>query len=193
MPQSGGRLAILIVTLALATLLAANVIASIILWMAGDWKEHAWGLNLALKIMWGSWLSLCAAALLTRITFYGWHYRKLRPGEVPQSLRQMLAADLKPSAWLKGGATSFTITVVLVSLLGMSILATIVLWIVGDWQTSGTALGWAVKIIWGAWWLLCIAIVLIRVAIFGRMRVKAGYATPPPTPPKQEATEEKQP
>jgi hypothetical protein len=179
MADPRGRLATLIVSIVLLTLLAAFFSASLALWIAGDWKQYGSGLDLTLRIMWGSWLVLFVAALLTYATFVGWHFRKARPNEGPTALMQAIAAGMKPSAWLKTGATSFTITVVLVSLLGVAVLASVLIWIIGDWSESRPALVLTLKLIWGAWWVLCIATVLTRIAIFGWQRRKAGYGPRP--------------
>src|SRR5439155_20145205 len=132
MADRRGRLAILIVTVVLLTLLVAFGSASLALWLAGDWDRHERGLTLTLKIMWGPWVVLFVAALLTYATFMGWKFRKARPGEGPAALMRAIAEGMKPSAWLKRGPDSFTITVVLVSLLGVTVLATVLVWIIGD-------------------------------------------------------------
>src|SRR5205807_470740 len=73
----------------------------------------------------------------------------------------------------KSASASFTITVVLVSLFGAAFLASLCLWIIGDWSEGGGPLLVAIKIIWGTWWVLAIATVLVRVAIFGAHRRRA--------------------
>jgi len=180
MADPRGRLAILIVTIVLLTLLVAFSSASLAIWLAADWQRFAWGLTLTLKIMWGSWLVLFVAALLTYATFIGWKFRKARPNEGPAALMRAVAEGMKPSAWLKRGPDSFTITVVLVSLLGATVLASVLIWIIGDWEHSAWALQLSMKIIWGTWWVLCIVTVLVRIAIFRHQRRKGGYGPKPP-------------
>jgi len=174
----GGRLATLIVTIVLLTLLVAFGSASLALWRAADWQRFRWGLTLTLKIMWGTWLVLFVAALLTHATIVGWKFRKARPGQGPAALLRAIREGITPSAWLKRGPDSFTITVVLVSLTGVAVLATVVLWIIND----GGGWFWpSVKIIWGTWWVLSIATVLVRIAIFKNQRLKGGYGPRPPS------------
>lgn len=196
---SGSRLASLIVAIVLLTLFVAFVITSIVMGLMGDWKEHALGLKLTLKIMWGTWLTGLVAAILTYVTAYGWRFRKLRPGEGPAALLRNLKEDIKPSSWFKSGATSFTITVILVSLFGTAVLASVLLWIIGDWNTSKTI---ALKAIWGAWWVLCIGTVLVRVGLFTKQRSQAKQAreeierqkqSPSTTEPAQEANKKQEP
>lgn len=179
MADSRGRLARLIVTLVLLTLLLAFGSASLALWLGGDWTHYERGLILTLKIMWGTWVVLFVAALLTYATIMGWKYRKARPNEGPAALLRAIKEGIHPSAWLKTGPTSFTITVVLVSLLGVTVLASVLIWIIGDWRDSEAALVLSLKIVWGAWWVLCILTVLVRVGIFGWQRRMAGYGRKP--------------
>lgn len=173
---SGSRLASLIIAIVLLTLFVAFGITNAIMVMMGDWEEHEVGLKLTLKIMWGTWLTALVAALLTYVTAFGWRFRKLRPGEGPAALWRDLAADIKPSSWFKSGATSFTITVILVSLFGAAFLASVLLWIIGNWSTSKTTLIITYKAIWGTWWVLCIITVLVRVALFTKQRRLAKQA-----------------
>jgi hypothetical protein len=173
MANSRSRLAVLIAILALATLLMAFAITSLVLALAGDWEKHTDGLTLALKIMWGLWLLTFAAVILTGVTIFGWRFRKAQPGRGPAALARAIAEGFQPASWLKTTATSFTITVVLVSLLGGAVLASVLIWILGDWDKAEGPLTLALKLIWGAWWVLCIATVLVRVAIFGWQRNKA--------------------
>jgi hypothetical protein len=181
MAVSRGRLATLIVSLVLMTLLFAFFSASLALWLGGDWGRYRQGLTLTLKIMWGSWLVLLTAALLTGATIMGWRYRKARLSDAPAALARAMAEGMKPSALLKTAAISFTITVILVSLLGVAVLASVLIWIIGDWSgESAGALGLTLKIIWGTVWVLCIITVLVRVNIFRIQRSKAGYGPKPP-------------
>ncbi len=176
MASSRSHLAGLISTLVLLTLFVAFGIASLVLALAGNWDEYGVALTLTLKIMWGTWFVATAATILTFVTMFGWHFRKLRPGQGPAALARALAAQIKPAAWFKRGPTSFTITVVLVSLFGVAVLASVLIWIIGDWEAHRPPLVLSLKIVWGAWWVLCIVTVLIRVALFGKERRKAAQA-----------------
>jgi hypothetical protein len=183
MAESGSRLALLILGIVVLTLFVAFGSASLALWLAGDWDDYAWGMTLTLKIMWGTWLLVFVATVLTHLTMVGWHFRKARPGEGPAALMRAIAEGMRPSSWMKTGATSFTITVVLVSLFGTAVLASVLIWIIGDWDHSRGALVLTLKIVWGAWWVLCIITVLVRVYIFYWQRRKGGYGRKPPQPP----------
>src|SRR2546423_10158349 len=154
MALSRTQLAGLISALVIVTLFVAFGIASLVLALAGDWEEYSWALTLTLKIMWGTWVIATAATSLTFVTMFGWRFRKLRPGEGPTALAKALAAEIKPASWFKRGSTSFTITVVLVSLFGTAVLASVLIWIVGDWQLHRSPLVLSLKIIWGTWWVL---------------------------------------
>jgi hypothetical protein len=175
MSLSRSRLAALIANLVLLTLLVAFAIATLVIRLAGDWERHSWGLMLTLKIMWGSWLLLFATVVLTRITIAGWRFRKLRPGEMPAALRRAIAEGIKPASLFESGTTSFTITVVLVSLLGAATLASVLIWIIAG-QENTRPRDIALRIIWGTWWVLCIVTVLVRVALFNQQRRKAKQA-----------------
>src|SRR5207244_6406346 len=52
-------------------------------------------------------------------------------------------------------------------------LAALCLWSIGDWSEGGGPLLVASKIIWGTWWVLAIATVLVRIAIFAANRRQA--------------------
>ncbi len=184
MALSRSRLAALITNIVVLTLLVAFAIATLVLRLAGDWEAHAWGLTLTLKIMWGSWLLLLATVVLTRVTIAGWRFRKLRPGEVPAALRRAIADGIKPASLFKTGTTSFTITVVLVSLLGVATLASVLIWVIYT-QEDTRPRDIALRIIWGTWWVLCIITVLVRVALFNKQRKQALHARRPPTPPSE--------
>jgi hypothetical protein len=173
MALSRSGLANLIINLVLVTVLVAFGIASLVLWLAGDWENHSWALRLTLKIMWGTWLLLLATVVLTRVTIAGWRFRKLRPGQVPAALARILSEGIQPASLFKSGTASFTITVVMVSLLGVTVLASVLLWIIGDWDRYGGPLGLTMKIIWGTWWVLCVITVLVRIALFNQQRRQA--------------------
>ena len=171
MAESRHRLVTLILLVVVLTLLSACVATTIALAAAGNWEKHARGMTLALKIMWGIWALLAVATILTHLTMFGWRFRH-GPRQWPSAIYQTIKEGVEPPTWFKSGKTSFTITVVFVSLLGASCVATVLLWIVGDWREDGEALGLTIKIIWAAWWVLAIATVLVRVALFARQRRK---------------------
>ena len=127
MPKSRLKLAAVISWLVVLTLLAAFAITSLILWAFGDWQQDAWGLELALKIMWGVWTLVFVGTLLTHAAVYGWHFRRPRPSQWPRALKRSMESGDVPAAWVKSGVASFTITVVLVSLLGTAVLASVLI------------------------------------------------------------------
>jgi hypothetical protein len=186
----------LILAIVLVTLFVAFGFASLILYLWGDWENYSNALSLTNRIMWGTWVVATTATILTFVTMFGWRFRKLRPGQGPRALARALAAEIKPASWFKRGSTSFTITVVLVSLFGTAVLASVCIWIIGDWVNHRPPLVLSLKIVWGAWWVLCIATVLVRVALFNMERRKAKQAKaeagPKPQPPA-EPTEENEP
>src|SRR5262245_223945 len=98
-------------------LLAASVIASLVMWFVGNWDEYGWWLALALRIVWGSWIVACLATVLTKVTIFGWTFRKYFrwPGE-----GRPAGARIRPTRapWVKSAATSFSFTVAMVSVTG---------------------------------------------------------------------------
>jgi preprotein translocase subunit SecY len=176
MAKSRSSLVALISNIVLLTLLVLAAVTTLILWLVGDWEQYGWGLGLSLKIVWGVWLVAFVATFLTRATSVGWHHRKARPSEWPAALYKAFSEGGRPPSWFKSGAASFTITVILVSLLGASVLASVLLWIIGNWQAHRGPLELTLKIIWGAWWVLVIITVLVRVGIFEHHRRRAAQA-----------------
>jgi hypothetical protein len=170
MVSKRSRLAILICILVLMTVLVAISTASLVLWLVADWEKHAWALTLTVKIMWGSWAVLLTATLLTWVTIFGWKFRRPQPGQGPMALLRSIAAGEEPSAFAKTTGTSFVFTVVLVSLTGVAVLASVLLWILGNWAQFAGPLTLALKWIWGSWWVLVIATVLVRLAVFDQQR-----------------------
>jgi hypothetical protein len=167
-----------ITTLMVACILGAAAITSTVL---------GWGLSLAERIVWGCCLVAALAVILTRVTIFGWNFRRYfrwpqegggppapppPPGVLPRPAR---------APWGKSGAASFSITVVLVSLTGAAAVALAVLWILRD--VLGDWVFWLVfKIIGASWWVLCIATVLVRLAVFRWQMKQATSAGPGPGP-----------
>lgn len=164
-------LALVVLSVVALALLVANLIASALIIGLGDWENHGYGLTVALRIVWGSWVVAVLAMILTRLTLFGWSFRSYfrwpgdeeRPPNAPRPTQ---------APWYKSGAASFAFTVTLVSLTGSVAVATIVFWILKE--LMGDEVFWLTfKIMWGSWWVLCIALVLTRIAIFGTQRRKA--------------------
>jgi hypothetical protein len=174
-----------ITTLIVACILGGAALTSVLLRWLGDWKEHAWGLSLAERIVWGCCLVAALANVLTRVTIFGWNFRRYfrwpqegggqpapPPGVLPRPAR---------APWGKSGAASFSITVVLVSLTGATAVALTVLWIL--WDVLGDWVFWLVfKIIAASWWVLCIVTVLVRLAVFRWQMKRDAPARPGPQP-----------
>ena len=74
--------------------------------------------------------------------------------------------------WYKSGALSFSMTVSLVAVVGVTAITSAVIWIMG--AVFGDWVMWLVlKIVWATAWIAIIAIVLTRVGVF-RMYMKKG-------------------
>src|SRR5262245_44662349 len=65
--------------------------------------------------------------------------------------------------------TGFFSAIVLIVITVAAAVSTFVLWVVGLWDRFD----WIFKIIWAAWWVLCIVTVLVRLAIFRYQMLKA--------------------
>jgi len=162
-----GRWVWLIIGLVVLVLLAAVGIASCLLVFLGDWEDHSDALWLATKIIWGSWMVAAAGVLLTRVTVFGWSFRSYfrwdGEGEPPTRAPRPTKA-----IWYKSPAASFGFTVAMVALTGGVAIAMVTLWIIG-----GPVMWLVIKIIWGSWWVIMIALVVARVSVFGMHRRRA--------------------
>jgi hypothetical protein len=184
MSELRSRKALRILYAIVLTLLTASVVTTALLWRLGNWERHEGGLTLTLKIVWGCWLVLLLGAILTRVTIFGWYFRRYfrRPqqGEAPPVPRPPVVVADRPTRapWPKSGKASFSITVTLVSLTGSAAIATVVLWILEG--VTGRWVFWLVtSIIWASWWVLVITMVLTRIAIFGLQRKRVVQSQPP--------------
>jgi hypothetical protein len=156
-----------------------GIAVALMLWL-GNWES--WGLQLALRIVLGCCVVICLATILTRVTIFGWNFRRYfrwpGEGDAPPPAPEAIPRPAR-APWYKSGAASFSITVVLVSLTGAAAVASAVLWIL-----SGVLSPWVLKlvlgIIWASWWVLCIATVLTRVSIFGWHKKRTTRGDPPP-------------
>jgi hypothetical protein len=187
MAEQRTRWARLIPDLIVLGLLLASIIASLCLWFLGNWAEYGWWLMLTLRIIWGCWIVACLATVLTKVTIFGWSFRKYFrwPGEgrppdpgAPRPTR---------APWVKSAAASFSFTVAMVSVTGAIVVAWAVIFIlkgvIGDWVY------WLVSMILGTvWWVTMVTLVLVRVAVFGAhrkraLREQADKGGPHPEPP----------
>jgi hypothetical protein len=151
------------------SLLAAALVTTALLWWLGEWNSY--GGSLTFRIVWGACLATFLAMILTQAAIYGWQFRRYfgraEPGQTPTE-----PAAPPPPPWPKSGKASFSITIILVSLTGAAVVASMVLWVLSDLM-SEPALRWSVGGVWAAWWLGVLATVLTRVAHFGVQRKKA--------------------
>jgi hypothetical protein len=185
-----------ITTLIVVLVLGAAAVTSALLRWLGDWEQHGWGLSLAERIVWGCCLVAALAVILTRVTLFGWSFRRYFrwPGDGAAPDADKPVSRFRPvrAPWPKSAVASFSNTVVLVSLTGVAVIAWAVLWmledVIGDWVY------WLVTfIIVSVWWVLCIAMVLTRLALFAWQKRRAVEAKLPgtngnPAPPGQPAT-----
>jgi uncharacterized membrane protein YcjF (UPF0283 family) len=65
--------------------------------------------------------------------------------------------------------TGFFVTIIMLVLLGLAVVGTLVVLVLGRWNAQV----WILKWVWGAWWVLCIITVLARLAIFRWQMMRA--------------------
>ena len=191
--KSGFVTAVIAAAFLVGTAVATGVVY--LLWWAagwGAWAEYSWSRDVTLRIIWGCCIVAFAATLLTRVTIIGWYFRRyFRPSEeaVPPP-EPIGAGPRRPTTapWYKSGALSFSMTVTLVALAGTTAVASVVVWVLGDF--FGDWLMWVIlKTIWGVFWIVCIAVVLTRIGVFRLHMLKAK----PPEPPAAEAPQQRPP
>ncbi len=169
-------------------------------WAAGwaGWLEYSWSRDLTLRILWGCCFVAFAATLLTRLTIIGWYFREyFRPSEQPIPPPEPIGAGpRRPTSapWYKSAALSFSMTVTLVAMAGATAVASAVIWVMGD--VFGDWVMWLIlKIIWGVFWIVCIAVVLTRIGVFRlhmlqgkRAEAEAAPAPEAPNPSSDQVT-----
>jgi uncharacterized membrane protein len=175
--------------------LVVAIIATILIWQLGDWQNYAWPLDLTLRIVWACCVVAVAACLLTRVTIIGWYFRRyFRTAEHATPPRDAVGVGTRrptTAPWFKSGILSFSMTVSLVAVVGVTALASSVIWIMG--VVFGDWVMWLIlKILWAVAWIAIIAIVLTRVGVFRmymhkgrRAAAEAAAAAAPPEPPEQ--------
>jgi uncharacterized membrane protein len=171
--------------------LAVAVVATALIWWLGDWQNYAWPLDLTLRILWGCFIVALAATTLTRVTIIGWNFRRyFRATEHATPPRDAVGVGTRRptvAPWFKSGILSFSMTVSLVAVVGVTAITSAVIWVMGD--VFGDWVMWLIlKIVWAVAWIAIIAIVLTRVGVF-RQYMKKGKlaaseaeaaAAPPP-------------
>src|SRR5262245_7101740 len=159
-----------IATWVVAALLIASLIATVCMYLFVDTTRYGWALMLTFRILWGVWIVALFALILTRVTIFGWSFRRYFRWDKDDPLPPAVPRPTR-APWNKGGKSSFGFTVSMVSVTGASAVAIVVLWmlegVIGNWVF------WLVSMIIGTvWWVTVITLVLTRVAIFGSQRQK---------------------
>ncbi len=77
--------------------------------------------------------------------------------------------------------TGFFVTIIMLVLLGLAVVGTLVVLVLGRWAEHV----WILKWVWGTWWVLCIITVLARLAIFRWQMMRAARDAQPPQPQEQ--------
>src|SRR5262245_8353703 len=131
MDAKTGQRVWLILGLVVLVLLGAAYAAHGLIGMLGDWENHAVGLTWARRIIWAVWALTAASVLLTRVTIFGWSFRRYfrweGEGEPPPGAPRPTKAP-----WYKSPAASFGFTVAMVSVTGAMVIATVVLYLLMD-------------------------------------------------------------
>lgn len=156
------------VTWVIAALLAASLVATLCLFVFVDGAEYHWGVTLTFRILWGCWIVGLFALILTRVTIFGWSFRRyFRRDEANPPAGPTPRPTAAP--WDKGGKSSFGFTVSMVSVTGVAAVTIVVMWMLSG--VTGEFVFWLVSMIVGiTWWVAIIALVLTRVAVFGAQR-----------------------
>ncbi len=151
----------------LALLVVVSIASAFIYW-TGNWEEHRWGLTLTLRILWGVWSVIALVTIFTRVTIFGWSFRRyVRWAE--NNMPSWTRFRPTKAPWSKSGVVSFSFTLTMVLLFCAAAISTAVMWILTD--VTGEWVFWLVfKIVWSSWWVLTIGVVLARVAVFGVQR-----------------------
>jgi magnesium-transporting ATPase (P-type) len=200
--KSGFVTAIIAAAFVAGTAVATALIYLTWWWVGGvGWTDYSWSRDLTLRIFWGCCIVAVAACLLTRVTIIGWYFRRYfrtaehatpPPDAVGVGTRRPTVAP-----WFKSGTLSFSMTVSLVAVVGVTAVTSAVIWIMGD--VFGDRVMWLIlKIVWATAWIATIAIVLTRVGVF-RQYMKKGKraaseaeaaAAPPPEQSSDKITPE---
>jgi uncharacterized membrane protein len=183
-----------------ASFVGVAVVATVLIWCFGDWQNYAWPLDLTLRILWGCCIVAVVATTLTRVTIIGWRFRRYfrtaehatpPPDPVGVGTRRPTVAP-----WYKSGILSFSMTVSLVAVVGVTAITSAVIWVMGD--VFGDWVMWLIlKILWSVAWIAVIALVLTRVGVFRQYMKKgkraaseAEAAAAPPEPSSDKITPE---
>jgi hypothetical protein len=77
--------------------------------------------------------------------------------------------------------TGFFVTIIMLVLLGLAVVGTLVVLVLGRRDEHV----WILKWVWGTWWVLCIITVLTRLAIFRWQMMRAARNGQPPQSQEQ--------
>jgi hypothetical protein len=159
-----------VATWVIVALLIASLVVTICLYLFVDSAEYRWGLTLTFRILWGCWIVGLFALILTRVTIFGWSFRRYFRWDEPTPPPTPAPRPTR-APWSKGAKSSFGFTVSMVSVTGAAAVAIVVLWMLEG--VIGTWVFWLVSMIIGVtWWVAVITLVLTRIAIFGAERHK---------------------
>jgi hypothetical protein len=159
-----------VVTGIIIALLAASLAVTVCLLLFVDGAEYHWGVTLAFRILWGCWIVGLFALILTRVTIFGWSFRRYFRWDEPSPPPVPTPRPTR-APWEKGSKSSFGFTVATVSVTGVAAVTFVVMWILSG--MTGDFVFWLVSTIVGiTWWVAVIALVLTRIAVFGAQRHK---------------------
>jgi len=164
-----------VVTGVIIALLAASLAVTVWLLLFVDSAEYHWGVTLAFRVLWGCWIVGLCALILTRVTLFGWSFRRYFRWDEPTPPPVPTPRPTR-APWEKGSKSSFGFTVSMVSVTGVTAVTIVVMWMVsglaGDWVF------WLVSTIVGiTWWVAVIVLALTRIAVFGAQRHKKATET----------------
>lgn len=159
-----------IATWVVVALLLVTLVVTLALYVFLDSTRYGWELMLTFRILWGCWIVALFAIILTRVTIFGWSFRRYFRWDEPTPPPEQAPRPTR-APWDKGSKSSFGFTVSMVSVTGAAAVAIVVLWMlegfIGNWTF------WLVSMIIGVvWWVTVITLVLTRIAIFGAQRHK---------------------
>ena len=159
-----------VATWVIVSLLLASLVATLCLYLLVDSAEYRWELVLALRILWGCWIVALCALILTRVTIFGWSFRRYFRWDEPTPPPPTAPRPTR-APWDTGGKSSFGFTVSMVSVSGVAAVAVVVMWMLE--AVTGHFVFWLVSTIVGVvWWVTMMTLVLTRIAIFGNQRHK---------------------
>src|SRR4051812_16244101 len=95
-----------IATWVVVALLIASLVVTICLYLFADAPQDSWWLMLTLRILWGCWIVGLCALILTRVTIFGWSFRRYFRWDEPTPPPTPAPRPTR-APWSKGGKSSF--------------------------------------------------------------------------------------